>query len=202
MKKELTIEITAKCDRNCWWCSSDATPDGQHADADEVLRWLWANHLEYPTVRISGGEPTLHPKINKILMFAKTVCNYRVVLLTNGQKACASEHVDEYYISFLGEASLNTALELKAMRKPVVLTTVLGVGRETETIAVATAHDFPVHLYRLQLQGRAVKHDSLADITLTGERGCNRNNKKTIQVDGTVIGCSGEKYGHQCDVCR
>ena len=58
------IKITNRCDRQCKYCYTDSTPDGEHADREGYSLWSLANTLGDMAVFeavIGGGEPTLHP---------------------------------------------------------------------------------------------------------------------------------------------
>ena len=81
----LVIEITGNCNGECKYCYSVGNRlDGGMMSRDDVLRILLeANSLGCQEVKISGGEPLLHPHVNSILESALAVFA-RVYLLTNG----------------------------------------------------------------------------------------------------------------------
>ena len=216
---ELTLEITSKCNLNCWWCSANAGPDGVHCRIDWVLKQLSDNAGKYDTVRISGGEPTLHPEIDVIIKFAKEKYKYKtVVLLTNGERYYEHPGIDEYYISCADrtddiaaekprEETLRDVIGEHGRKKHhVVVTGVLCPLGGTETALRWGVNGFsphrPVHLYRLVRQGRA--SEANYDISITGDNGCEANcgNKKTITHDGKEIPCSCQKEGNNCPVDR
>ena len=62
------VKITDKCNFGCAYCYQNSTPEGRHADMDDlrrVARELFkAGTFE---VAIGGGEPTLHPQFPEIL---------------------------------------------------------------------------------------------------------------------------------------
>lgn len=78
---EVTIEITKKCFNECPWCSTDATPDGEHLGFDKIKEFLDSiENIEI--INVSGGEPVLHPSFSKIWWYCKSKTD-KVVLYTN-----------------------------------------------------------------------------------------------------------------------
>jgi radical SAM protein with 4Fe4S-binding SPASM domain len=84
--RELKIEVTGACNLACSFCYQDKQGIGQarHSPEEQVLGWIdWAVDNGLPTVRFTGGEPTLHPAI-------RMLCNYahlrgrRLIVNTNG----------------------------------------------------------------------------------------------------------------------
>lgn len=70
---ELKIEISRACNLSCSFCypgDPDLWREDRHMPEDDVLGWIdWGVDNDIPTVRFTGGEPIMHPKIE---MF----CNY------------------------------------------------------------------------------------------------------------------------------
>ncbi len=71
---EITIEVTQCCPNRCIYCSSlsDATKT-QHLDYDTICRVIDdAKSLGAKSISLSGGEPLLHPDIDKIVNYIHT----------------------------------------------------------------------------------------------------------------------------------
>lgn len=67
---EIVIEITGKCRLVCPHCTGPRTP---HVPWDDIKKTLdEAAHLGIKIVRITGGEPLLHPDIRTVLTYAKS----------------------------------------------------------------------------------------------------------------------------------
>jgi MoaA/NifB/PqqE/SkfB family radical SAM enzyme len=80
------LEITRRCDLNCSYCyqKSDPSSDKSLFQIEHDLKAMLAIR-KTDTVFITGGEPLLHPDLEKIV---KMVKSYRVkpVLMTNGNR--------------------------------------------------------------------------------------------------------------------
>ena len=83
----LEIELTRRCNLECIYCYNSSSRDPGMPDFDfELLKRVLREAYEYGIRSITylGGEPTLHPKINKIIKFTKDIGMEEVVLYTNG----------------------------------------------------------------------------------------------------------------------
>lgn len=195
--KELTLEITGKCDIGCPWCSSDAKPDGNHIPGGEAELLLEEYRGECDVVRFSGGEPTMHPDLVYLCSVAKHL-GYYVVLLTNGNKLCTPGAVDKYIIGIANGKSLKAAEELKALACNVRMEVVLVKGNEHliyKAVQTSLFLGIPLRLLVLQKQGRGRDCKPLNLISWTGDKGCSRNEKISVLHDGRVITCSALKEG-------
>jgi radical SAM protein with 4Fe4S-binding SPASM domain len=76
---EIVVEITGKCKLVCPYCTGARTP---HVPWNDIKRTLdEAAEMGIRTVRVTGGEPTLHPDFRKVLTYAKSK-NFTVLLNT------------------------------------------------------------------------------------------------------------------------
>lgn len=195
--KELTLEITGKCDISCPWCSSDAKPDGEHVSRGEVELLLEKYRGECDVVRFSGGEPTLHPDLVFLCSVAKHL-GYYVVLLTNGSKLCTPAAVDRHVIGIVNGKSLKAVEELKALACNVRMEVVLVEGNEYliyKAVQISLFLNTPLRFLVLQKQGRGRDCEALDLISWTGDKGCSRDKKISVLHDGRVITCSALKEG-------
>ena len=80
------IEITTRCNLDCPTCFADAGNgyDLSLTQVEEMLDRLLETEDQSEIVQISGGEPTIHPKIFDILLAARKRCIRHVMLNTNG----------------------------------------------------------------------------------------------------------------------
>ncbi|MBB3699037.1 radical SAM protein [Flammeovirga yaeyamensis] len=82
------VEITDRCNLTCPTCYAGSSPTyGRHRTFEEVKAMLDAvvrNEKEPDVVQISGGEPTVHPELFKILDYAKSLPIKHLMLNTNG----------------------------------------------------------------------------------------------------------------------
>lgn len=84
---EIVIEVTGRCRLVCPHCTGPRTPDVPWPDIKATLDE--AASLGIKTVRITGGEPLLHPDIVKILTYAKSK-KFAVILNTAAENMNAS----------------------------------------------------------------------------------------------------------------
>ena len=99
--------ITSRCNLNCAHCFSDGEDHGVHELSVEEIESL-LDQLETLGVlelRINGGEPLLHPRINEILMTLKQR-RLRKVILTNGTQ------LDEEKARLLKESEATPTISL------------------------------------------------------------------------------------------
>jgi len=70
LPKEIIIEITGKCQLVCPYCTGPRTA---HVPLDDIKKTLdEAAELGIQAIRITGGEPLLHPDIRTVLTYAKS----------------------------------------------------------------------------------------------------------------------------------
>lgn len=76
--KEIKIEVTDRCFRNCVHCSSDALKTGKKVlDKDFIKRLLEeGKQLGCTSVAFTGGEPTLYPHLADVIRYAKELGYY------------------------------------------------------------------------------------------------------------------------------
>lgn len=118
MKREklgMWLTINRGCNMRCKWCYATTTKFEQAMTMDfELAKDLvkFANELEIKRMVIIGGEPTIHPDIDKIVAECSKYAMFPTIV-TNGIK-----YADENFLKCLINAGLAyTTLSLKAMNK-------------------------------------------------------------------------------------
>jgi len=99
------IDITGKCDLMCPTCYA-SSGKGKHLSVDSINKMMdYFNKAEGgrgEILQLSGGEPTIHPEIIKIIRLAKEK-NFRYVMLnTNGLKIANDEEFVRELSQFRG----------------------------------------------------------------------------------------------------
>ena len=82
----LSVDITDACNLKCNYCNNPFFPHPRTMMSKEVFEAL-IEHLKRQNVsriRISGGEPTLHPQFDTMLKEMSHYCKY-LSIITNGQ---------------------------------------------------------------------------------------------------------------------
>ena len=87
------IEVTENCNLRCPTCFSDSTV-GKSLDL-KTVRFMLDSFVRYEgspeVLMLSGGEPTVHPKLNEIIAMAKDKGMKYVMLNTNGVRIANDE---------------------------------------------------------------------------------------------------------------
>src|SRR5262245_13200539 len=81
------IEVTSNCNLSCPLCFAESGPGGQMIDFETFTRMVdRIVHLEgtADVVQLSGGEPTLHPEIVRMVRYAYEQPIMAVMINTNG----------------------------------------------------------------------------------------------------------------------
>src|SRR5262249_52551126 len=81
------VEITSNCNLTCPMCFAESAPGGKHIDFDTYTRMV--DRLVYlegtaDVVQLSGGEPTLHPDLVRMVRYAYEKPIITVMINTNG----------------------------------------------------------------------------------------------------------------------
>ena len=64
------LKITDMCQHGCPYCYQDSGPNGVHAEEDMLFGMVDAlSRLNVFELAIGGGEPTLHPKFDRLLEY-------------------------------------------------------------------------------------------------------------------------------------
>lgn len=99
------IEITKNCDLMCPVCYAEAD-SGNYLDMDTIEKMMDlyqdAEYNKAEILQISGGEPTTHPDILKIISLAKEKKFKYVMLNTNGIRIAEDEEFVKELANFIG----------------------------------------------------------------------------------------------------
>ena len=80
----MLVKITTQCQMGCSHCMEEAMPVGEFMSLDvfqKTLAFMYNTYGGIKIIMVSGGEPTEHPEIQKILELLK---GWNVILLSNG----------------------------------------------------------------------------------------------------------------------
>ena len=80
----MLVKITTQCQMGCTHCMENAEPQGEHMSLDifkKVQSFITKVYGGLNLIMLSGGEPTEHPEILKIL---EQIKGWRTILLSNG----------------------------------------------------------------------------------------------------------------------
>lgn len=109
---EIIIEITGKCTQVCPYCTGPRIPNVPLKDIFSTMDE--AESLGIKTVRITGGEPLLHPDIQKILTYAKQK-KFSIILNTSAERITSDvlktiiATVDVAHVSLQGHTAKTNA---------------------------------------------------------------------------------------------
>jgi radical SAM protein with 4Fe4S-binding SPASM domain len=82
----ISLELISACNNRCQGCSNVYAENrsSQSLPAQQWINWLAEFGPEVAQIRLTGGEPTLHPEFNQIFT-AATSYNAGVTIFTNGR---------------------------------------------------------------------------------------------------------------------
>ncbi len=92
------IEITSTCNLKCPMCFAESGPGGKHLDFDTYARMVDRYvYLEgtADVLQLSGGEPTLHPELLRMVRYAYAKPIAAVMINTNGVRLAHDPHLAE-----------------------------------------------------------------------------------------------------------
>ncbi len=86
--RDMRLSITDRCNFRCTYCIGTGVrfaPKGTLLRTDEFARVArLATELGVQKIRLTGGEPTLHPDLLEIVASIREACDASVALITNG----------------------------------------------------------------------------------------------------------------------
>ncbi len=93
------VPITSACNLDCPICYTVNKNDGAHMlsaeDFGKILGHLKEQHDEIDIINFTGGEPTMHPELPKLLRMSREAGIRRLTISTNGLKLKNEEYVRE-----------------------------------------------------------------------------------------------------------
>jgi len=107
-EKRQWVRITKACNNRCLFCLDRESQDGRLVPAKEIINILKKGISEGATrAIISGGEPTLHPHIAKIIKEAKKMGYKHVQIISNGRMLAYDKFTEELKKAGLDEVTLS-----------------------------------------------------------------------------------------------
>lgn len=117
----LRIALTDYCNLKCFFCSNEGMDfdckNKNHIDLNllkKLLKYLRKEGLN--NLSITGGEPSLFPKINELLLYIKNLNFPQVFFHTNGT-ALSKKIIDNYLVSFTKIAVSIHTVNFKTWKK-------------------------------------------------------------------------------------
>lgn len=203
--KEVTIELTSKCQLKCLWCSSAYDKEYELLPEDVTKILDDCKKDGFTHVRFSGGEPTLYKHLNDCITYAKKL-GLHITLLTNGINRYYNYQIDRYEIQYQNIQYVKDSLIwlMNKNKDSEICINVVNVKEAhiDEAMKFCEIHKIPLHIMKLQLSNAALLNkDKLTPLTIsiTGDKGCQIDNKLLIQPNGNIIKCASEKSNIKCE---
>jgi len=94
---EVKIEVTYKCNLNCWHCSSEASSENFYELSLDQCKQIIFDSVELGANQIafSGGEPFLWPHLYDSILYAKSL-GCKVFVYTNGCSKDVADKISSY----------------------------------------------------------------------------------------------------------
>jgi uncharacterized radical SAM superfamily Fe-S cluster-containing enzyme len=109
------IPVTNTCNLNCKWCYTINRNTAEYFmsvdEAKERLDWLIESDKQVDSINITGGEPTLHPRLFELIRIYGRKEIGRISLYTNGLKIAEDEEITKR----LAEQNINVNLSFNTL---------------------------------------------------------------------------------------
>lgn len=106
--KKYWIPVTSLCNNNCIFCLMGARENTHHRTFEEIKNELDSVEDKKNTrLVVSGGEPTIHPKIIEIIHYAKNIGFRRSQIVTNGRFFAYKSFTDKIIDAGLSETTFS-----------------------------------------------------------------------------------------------
>ncbi len=167
----LRLSLTDRCNLACRYCAAAGAGSPCHIDeafAVAVVRWLSGRH-GVRHVRLTGGEPLLHPQLLHMVSSMARLCSLNeITLTTNGQALAVSAE----RLRRAGLTRVNVSLDTLHPRRFARLTRGGDLARTVRGIEAAIAAGLrPVRLNVVVQRG--INDDELCELCEWGlSRGC------------------------------
>lgn len=88
-RRSIEIDITWDCNLRCYSCnrSCQQAPTDEHMTVKQIRKFVdesWKSNIHWEKIRVTGGEPTLHPDFFEILDVLLTSPHTQIEIVTNG----------------------------------------------------------------------------------------------------------------------
>jgi 7,8-dihydro-6-hydroxymethylpterin dimethyltransferase len=90
------VEITSSCNLKCPMCYAESGPGGEHLPFEQVKRAIdRLVHVEggAEVLQLSGGEPTIHPEIDRVLEYAASQRIDLLMINSNGLRFATDDRL-------------------------------------------------------------------------------------------------------------
>ncbi len=157
------IEVTENCNLRCPTCFSDSTV-GKSLDL-KTIRFMLDSFIRYEgnpeVLMLSGGEPTVHPKLNEIIAMAKDKGMKYVMLNTNGVRIAN----DESFVKEIAGQDVYVYLQFDGFLSSTY-TTLRGIDlKETKMKALRNLSSHKINTVLVCTVQRGVNESELGEIT-------------------------------------
>jgi MoaA/NifB/PqqE/SkfB family radical SAM enzyme len=195
------IVINNNCDLNCLFCSVDISEKNNQRifsfDLQEIIEKLTMQKQVSDAIRITGGEPTLHPKLAEIIKNARRIGFTNICIETNGQnfsdeifaKKIVESGAKNFLISIHGDtASLHeklTGTKKSFKRTTEGIRNLIKIGANVDTNVVISKINYKHIADTVKLLvSLGVPHITLSFVTVNGAV---IKNKKLVPRIGEVV---------------
>ncbi|MCX7943056.1 MAG: radical SAM protein [Deltaproteobacteria bacterium] len=107
-EKRFWLRTTKRCNNHCIFCHDSEVQDGSIIDKETLKRDIKeAFQKGYNRLILSGGEPTIHPDIIELVLFAK-ICGYDwIQIISNGRMFAYKKFTESMINAGLNEVTIS-----------------------------------------------------------------------------------------------
>lgn len=107
-EKKKWVSLTGLCNNNCIFCLDGDRTDRFHRNEEEIKKQIDAGIREKATrLVLSGGEPTIHPKILEFIAYGKLAGYKKIQIITNGRMLAYKSFADALQNAGLNEVTFS-----------------------------------------------------------------------------------------------
>ncbi|MBU4216560.1 radical SAM protein [Candidatus Parcubacteria bacterium] len=120
-EKRHWVRVTKVCNNNCLFCHDTGNQDGTSIAYEEIVKELKSGFLGgAKRVIISGGEPTLHPDVVKIISQAKKIGYTHVQMISNGRMFAYDDFAEKLKKAGLDEVTVSLHSHNKQILEEII----------------------------------------------------------------------------------
>lgn len=107
-EKRFWLRTTRRCNNHCIFCHDSEIQNGEIIKTEELQREIKEAYKNgYTRLILSGGEPTIHPDIIKLIEFAKRTGFEWIQIISNGRMFAYSEFTSKIISAGLNEVTIS-----------------------------------------------------------------------------------------------
>lgn len=101
------ISITGLCNNNCLFCLDSDRKDNNHKSITYLKNEIKKARKTNTKLIISGGDPSIHPQLEELIIYAKELKYSKIQLITNGRMFSSKDFTNKLIYAGLDEITFS-----------------------------------------------------------------------------------------------